>query len=147
MPLYDFKCVDHGFFEAFKRADDPPPACPECGGAMAVVWLQAPAMQISGLTKHTDALYAAAAQNMGVSDIYHTYPGEIQADAQKSHAPRSPEQQEIDRKLKPRWGSQEEIKSLVPGRSMDFAETETIPPPRPEFMARDPDHKAPVARP
>lgn len=46
MPVYDYKCKDHGIFHALATMDDAgkPQACPQCGGLAGRVIMISPAM-------------------------------------------------------------------------------------------------------
>jgi putative FmdB family regulatory protein len=154
MPLYDFKCADHGYYEAFNKMDAPGVPCPECGVPMSIVHLQPIAIK-SDSTKRTDMLHDMVAQQHGLSDIYKTYEGETQADAQAAHAPKLPDlPDEVMQRLTPRWATEAEKNSVPAGRSQEFAQkvdengnvvkSGSIPPPVPHIMGHDHQHKAPV---
>jgi len=72
MPLNDWKCQEHGFFEAME------PVCPHgCTDGVMVVFLQAPGT-ISSKTKRTDKRAKQLAMDFKMSNIKSAKPGENQ---------------------------------------------------------------------
>lgn len=55
MPLYDYKCVDHGIFHALATVEDAgsPAPCPECQALAARVILIPPALLLMDADKRT----------------------------------------------------------------------------------------------
>lgn len=79
MVLHDFKCMAHGYFEAWE------PRCPKgCDGeAVVKVFLQ-PVGTRSDSTKHADSTLRGLAQDYGMTDIKSTREGEAQPMRQKN---------------------------------------------------------------
>jgi hypothetical protein len=88
----DYKCPEHGFFEAWE------PQCPQCDAEVAIVFLKAPTMRdsvVHGRTRHVDNTAKGLAKEFKMTDIKSAREGEAQSGyLARNNAPLTPQERE-----------------------------------------------------
>ena len=124
--LKDYKCLAHGFFEAWE------PRCPKgCDGEAIMVAFLQPVGTRSSSTVHADATMRGLAQDYGMTDIKSVREGE----AQTMHRPPPQNPYAVQ------WGSPEQIGGYdlrpIADENVGVKLAGNVPSLRPAFVQKD----------